>query len=494
MVRYSSDNEAQIPRRTALAPAPSGEASLLEMLDENVEGSLYDELAPLFQRARELVKNSVAPTTRASYESGWRQFERWCDAFELRPLPARIDTVVLYLTSLTVNDPLRASTIQVHLAAINKAHQLSRFAEPGKDSAVKTLMAGIRRTLGMRVHKKSPIRIADLRHILSATLLTPLIDHRDAAAIALRYAGLSGGQLARMGWEQLDLSLTRVTWHPARGGSVVVESSEDPSLCPVRALAIWRRSAGSPEIGPVFAAIGIDGVPRWDKPAAYQTLDAMVARRIFDAGIDSDDPADLSPTDAAAVLIDVLAPSAAVVRDYGLLVVGFASALRRSNLSALLWLDVTYTDDGIELFIETSKTDQERIGDWVALPYGQHPETCPVGALKRWQQRLRAELGHEPEPETPVFRAIDRHGNVGLQRLSPHGVAGVVRARALASGLEGDFAGHSLRSGLITSAAEAGASLEDIARQSRHKRLEVLRGYIQRANAFQDNVDSTIGM
>ena len=70
--------------------------------------------------------------------------------------------------------------------------------------------------------------------------------------------------------------------------------------------------------------------------------------------------------------------------------------------------------------------------------------------------------------EDPLFRAVDRHGRLGTDRLSDKAVALVVKRRAEAAGLDpARYAGHSLRSGLATSAAAAGVSERAILAQSR---------------------------
>jgi site-specific recombinase XerD len=59
----------------------------------------------------------------------------------------------------------------------------------------------------------------------------------------------------------------------------------------------------------------------------------------------------------------------------------------------------------------------------------------------------------------PLFRSISRHGQVQPCRLSPIDVARVVKKLAERAGLDAaKYAGHSLRAGHATSAANAGAS------------------------------------
>lgn len=58
-------------------------------------------------------------------------------------------------------------------------------------------------------------------------------------------------------------------------------------------------------------------------------------------------------------------------RDAALLTIGFASGMRRSELVALDYEDITRVPEGLRVMIRMSKTDQERIGRLVAIPYGR---------------------------------------------------------------------------------------------------------------------------
>ncbi len=80
-------------------------------------------------------------------------------------------------------------------------------------------------------------------------------------------------------------------------------------------------------------------------------------------------------------------------RDAALLLMGFAGAHRRSELTALRIGDVTvHPADGLHVRVRSSKTDQEGQGTVRALPYGQDPQTCPPCALVRWRRLLLAYL------------------------------------------------------------------------------------------------------
>lgn len=181
-------------------------------------------------------------------------------------------------------------------------------------------------------------------------------------------------------------------------------------------------------------------------------------------------------------------------RDRCLLLLGFAGAMRRSELVGLDVEDVTETGDGLVVTIRKSKTDQEGQGRKVGIPYGSTPLTCPVRALRDWRDGLAA----AGITDGPLFREVDRHGNVGQTRLTGQVVARVVKRALVAAGRDpaavAAFAGHSLRAGLATQAAIAGASERSIQEQTGHKSLVILRRYIRDGSLFRENAAAKVGL
>ena len=186
-------------------------------------------------------------------------------------------------------------------------------------------------------------------------------------------------------------------------------------------------------------------------------------------------------------LVEKLPKSTAGVRDHALLVLGFAGALRRSELVALDLQDVVATRDGLEVTIRKSKTDQQKTGQKIGLPYGSHPLTCPVRTLAQWVEKL-------PPSQGAIFRAVTQRGKIGA-RLSDKDVARILKRACLAAGINPKtISGHSLRRGFVTSAARAGKLERDIMRQTRHKSVVMVREYIEEAGLFENNPASGIGL
>ena len=87
--------------------------------------------------------------------------------------------------------------------------------------------------------------------------------------------------------------------------------------------------------------------------------------------------------------------------------------------------------------------------------------------------------------EGTVFRGIDCHGNVYGDGLSPDSVARIIKKRAAAVGLDpARFSGHSLRAGLVTSAAAAGVPEWAIRRLTGHKSGGMLHRYVRPVDPF----------
>ena len=104
------------------------------------------------------------------------------------------------------------------------------------------------------------------------------------------------------------------------------------------------------------------------------------------------------------------------VRDRALLLLGFATAMRRSELVGLEVSDIDDHPEGLLINLRRSKTDQEAAGRMVEVAYGEHVATCPVRAYRTWLDEAAIVSG-------AVFRNVDRHGNLADTALAGNSVA-----------------------------------------------------------------------
>ena len=158
-------------------------------------------------------------------------------------------------------------------------------------------------------------------------------------------------------------------------------------------------------------------------------------------------------------------------RDRALILIGFAGGFRRSELVNILKEDVELVDEGVKILIKKSKTDQSGEGSIKAIPYFQNQEFCPVIALKRYMSLKKFNSNSEK-----IFKLSDKS------------VALIIKKYAQIAGLDPTkYAGHSLRSGFATTAAEFGAEERNIMTMTGHKTTQMVRRYIQEANLFKNN-------
>jgi integrase len=187
------------------------------------------------------------------------------------------------------------------------------------------------------------------------------------------------------------------------------------------------------------------------------------------------------------------------VRDHALLLTGFAGGFRRSELAALRVEDLHFVDEGVDVLIRRSKTDQEGEGRTIGIPRGRHPQTCPVLALQRWLRLAELTAG-------PLWWGIAPNGRPGTQRHRPEGrlgtrplsaqaIARVVQRAAARAGLDArEFAGHSLRAGFATEAAAQGASERAIMAQTGHRSVVMVRRYIRDGDRYRENAAAVLGL
>lgn len=170
------------------------------------------------------------------------------------------------------------------------------------------------------------------------------------------------------------------------------------------------------------------------------------------------------------------------IRDRAILLVGFSGGgRRRSELAALRVEDLEAVDGGYLARLPLHKT--VRVTN-EALRFPILGEAAR--ALDLWLKRAGIESG-------PVFRGIDRHGNL-LAALVGRGIHRIVRRLVAAAGLPAkEFGAHSLRSGFITQAAQDGIALPEAMAISGHRSIDVAWKYYQAGNVLE-NAAAHLGM
>ncbi|GAA1454866.1 tyrosine-type recombinase/integrase [Nesterenkonia lacusekhoensis] len=209
------------------------------------------------------------------------------------------------------------------------------------------------------------------------------------------------------------------------------------------------------------------------------------------------------------------------LRDTFVLLGGFASAMRRSEMAAMLQGHIRHDPAvGLLVTIPRSKGDQAGYGALVVMPAGQNPQTCPPCAYRRWMIASRAALSSRAEAmaavfETPVFedrqehvcdtparhddaqapvlRIIRRGGNMAGP-ISGDGLHRMIQRRAAEAGLSGPIGFHSLRAGFVTQARRNGADHRAVRQQTRHTSDALVDRYDREHFPLIDNAAADLGL
>jgi site-specific recombinase XerD len=220
--------------------------------------ALPSELTTTLELAADFARASKAKATQEAYGSDFRIFESWCRSRGLSALPATAESLCAFLADQATLGK-RASTLGRRLAAVRYFHRAAGYETPTSDEKVKTVLSGIRRTIGAAPVRKRAAT-ADIVIAMSPTA-TSLRALRNRAIILLGFAGaFRRSELVALNVEDLEespegmlVTLRRSkTDQEGLGRRVAIPRGE--IACPVAALRAWLDAAGITE-GAVFVRI-----------------------------------------------------------------------------------------------------------------------------------------------------------------------------------------------------------------------------------------------
>jgi integrase len=187
-------------------------------------------------------------------------------------------------------------------------------------------------------------------------------------------------------------------------------------------------------------------------------------------------------------ILNTLEGPIAAARSKALLLIGFAGALRRSELAAMRVEDLAWQRKGITIKLPRSKTDQEAAGREVDILWGVSDQTCPVLALENWLKIARVKDG-------PVFRSVGQYGKVG-GGLHPNSIGRLVKDLVRKAKIANPdmYGGHSLRAGYVTEASSNGADDRDIMKQTGHTSIAMVHRYSRADQRSRQAATSKLGL
>lgn len=300
---FMPDNQAMVPLQ---------DASLMG-------GSEAETLAKYQGLVKKFKDKKSAKNTHTTYAWAWGAFAKWCAEEKLNALPASPQVVEVYISKLA-EEGCMPSTIKVTLAAIRSEHLKNKLPTPTMGENVRETLNGIRRDESHGPQdKKLALTIPQLAKMCDVCPPGP-IGTRDRAMLLIGFDG------AFRRSNLIDLTIGDITFpegnvriwikrgktdQQGKGRAIIMTPSEDPSICPVRAMSAWlemlKVSVGDDKDQKIFTLTrqakesartsfdkGAVPVRITDKGVTSHYVACMVKARAEQAGLDAQTIADLS--------------------------------------------------------------------------------------------------------------------------------------------------------------------------------------------------------
>ena len=206
-----------------------------------------NELERAFAAARRYACKSRAKSTCRAYRSDWQQFEAWCGTVGLATLPAKPNTIAMFVASQAAGG-LSPSTLARRLAAIRLIHLGAGHPSPHNAIQVTEVMRGIRRDWGRPPDRKAPAIDQVIKQMVDTVDQETAKGQRDRALLLFGFAGaFRRSELVALNTWNLEFREEGVkvtiekskTDQEAQGQTIAMVRQPNSPYCPVRALEDW---------------------------------------------------------------------------------------------------------------------------------------------------------------------------------------------------------------------------------------------------------------
>lgn len=259
-------------------------------------------LATLDDGVREYAQASLAQGTTRIYAMHWIAFQTWCKILKLQPLPTLPAVAAQYATALAKAGK-KWSTINIAMTVVNQANMAHNNTAVRSDPYVRTVLRGIRRSIGVAPDQAAPFLAESLKKGMTAFSDKAAIGIRDRAMLSVCFFGaFRRSELVSLNVD--DLSLDAKGWivnlrrsktdQEGRGSKRGLPYAAEPSVCPVRTVQAWldvRRRAGVPEAAgtPLFLRVDNLHGSIIDARLTGQVVTRIVKQAAEAAGLEVDD-------------------------------------------------------------------------------------------------------------------------------------------------------------------------------------------------------------
>jgi len=176
------------------------------------------------------------------------------------------------------------------------------------------------------------------------------------------------------------------------------------------------------------------------------------------------------------------------LRDRSMILLGFAGAFRRSEVVSLRYENLFFMANNLRIHLRKSKTDQEQTGLDKPILAEMGSPYCPVNTLREWLKASTIRSGY-------IYRRIRRGDSLNLnddKPLSSVAYVTTLKKHCEAIGMDAThIAGHSLRSGFVTSAALQGHDALQIAEITKQD-IRTVQKYMRKAKMFEQHAGENL--
>jgi integrase len=261
-------------------PPPRTAAAVPTVRRVPTEPALTIRAARSLARSQAYQSAADASSTLRAYKADLANFKAWCVERNLDPMPSAPEIVGAYLADAGRGYAL--STLRRRVAAIARAHRMTKQPLDTRHPAIRETLRGIARTHGEPPRRSAALTTADIKRLLAACG-DDMAGRRDQALFLVCFAGA----LRRS--ELVGLDIEQVTWVPdgmrilitrsktdkeGAGAEIGITHGRASGTCPVVALKVWLEQAEITS-GPIFRK-----VDRWGSVHAGR-LDPDAVRQIL---------------------------------------------------------------------------------------------------------------------------------------------------------------------------------------------------------------------
>jgi site-specific recombinase XerD len=161
-------------------------------------------------------------------------------------------------------------------------------------------------------------------------------------------------------------------------------------------------------------------------------------------------------------------------RDRALLMLAYETMRRRSELASLLISDIRETKNGAAILLRKSKTDQERLGQWLQI------SAKTYALIKQWIKSGKIKEGK-------ILRGLKINDQI-TTGLTGAQIGRIFKGLATKAGIDSlsvkNISGHSIRIGAAQDLLISGATLPQIMAKGGWSKVDTVMRYVERAGSI----------